>query len=496
MREIVVVIILLVTTQDKIGAMVINDKSLDLMKAIRIALGNNRELQQKAQYDLKIATSNYQAALADYKLHNNLETSALRNEDKTFIPTTSIKKSTKHLLSSEWNWKLPVWLGSEVKPFARVDLTKTDSKIIQETTTRDKKYTFIPNIGFEWKQPLSPSGIRSGHAPLIQAKASYEIAQFNYQRVKEELILKVITSYYQLVSQKNCVELTQEELKLSRELIALSEVKLKAEQIAKLDLMQVQVQASLDEAKLIAAENSLKNSILAFYRLLNFSSELEILNPKETLVEPVIFSCLSDLSKQEAYDESLKNRIDIKQQQLNINLAQLNLDIQKSKNKPTLTLMGRYQWKGEKKQIESLTQDMDRDWEISARLNFPLLDGGLRMENIKADNLNLEKARYDAEELVRGIRDEIDRLYENIQSDKRRLDILNLNLRLAEESLKITRLKYQQGMETANEVLRSQISFFQIKNSINEVMGDLFINKAKLLKAIGRLEIEYKKKSG
>jgi len=49
-------------------------------------------------------------------------------------------------------------------------------------------------------------------------------------------------------------------------------------------------------------------------------------------------------------------------------------------------------------------------------------------------------------------------------------------------------------METANEVLRSQILLFQMKNSINEAMIALFINKAKLLKTMGRLEIEYESK--
>lgn len=473
------------------------DKSLSLMEAIKTALVNNRDLQYKAQYDLKIAASNYQAALADYKLQSNFEINASRSEDKIFSPLDTIKKSrnTKYFSDLTGSWKFPAWLGSEFKLFSGIDLSKADSKTIQETTTLDKKYTTTPHIGFEWKQPLCASGIKAGHASLVQAKANYDIARLSYQQTREELILNVITAYYRLVSQKNQVELAREELRLTHELLTLSQAKLEADQIARLNLMQVQVQASSDEARLIAAENSLKSSKIAFYRLLNLPTQSKALIPLEVLDEPVIFNPLDGLSKEKAYEETLKNRADVKQQQINIALARLNLEIQKSKNKPALTLMGRQHWKGDKKEFEDIDKDMNRSWEVSASLNFPLLDGGLIRENIKAADLNLERAIYSNEELIRNIADEIDQLFENILAEKRRLDILNLNLKLAEEGLKITKLKYQEGMETANEVLRSQVSLFQMKNSINEAKMALFINKANLLKSMGRLEIEYQEKA-
>ncbi|MBU1487617.1 TolC family protein, partial [bacterium] len=307
-------------------------------------------------------------------------------------------------------------------------------------------------------------------------------------------ILNAITSYYQLISQENQVKLAREELRLTQDLLALSQARLEADQIARLDLMQVKVAASSDEAKLIEAENSFKNSNLTFCRLLDLPIDSKILIPEEALVETVIFSSLTGLSKEAAFEESLKNRIDIKGQQINIDLAGLNLDISGSENKPALTFAGNYKWKNDKEKIEDIDREMDREWEVSALLNFPLLDGGLTRENVKAARLKLKKAKYDYEELLKSIRDETAHLFEDIQAEKRRLDILNLNLKLAEESSKITKLKYQQGMETAIEVLRSQISLFQMKNSINEALITLFVNKAKLLKAMGRLEIEYESK--
>lgn len=487
MRQVVVILLLIGLVPGKIEA---ENEPLDLISAIKIALENNRDLQYKAHYDLKIATSNYQAALADYRLQSNLTTSASRTGQKTFDSSKTVKKSkgTDYDSSLSWNWKLPTPLGSEFNPFARIDLARTDSEPTEDATTSDKKYTLDLSTGFEWKQPLWPSQVRAGHASLIQAKANYDIARLSYRQVREELILNAITSYYQLISQENQVKLAREELKLTRDLLALSQARLEADQIARLDLMQVKVQASSDEAELIGAENLFKNSKLVFCRLLDLPINSKILIPEETLVEPTIFSSLAGLSKEAAFEESLKDRIDLKGQQINIDLAGLSLDISESENKPALTFAGNHKWKNDKKKLEDIDREMDREWEVSAVLNFPLLDGGLTRENVKAAKLTLKKAKYDYEELLRSIRDEIDQLFEDIQAEKRRLDILNLNLRLAEESSKITKLKYQQGMETANEVLRSQILLFQMKNSINEAMIALFINKAKLLKTMGRLE--------
>ena len=487
MRQVIVILLLIGLLPGKIKA---EDKPLDLMTAIKIALENNRDLQQAAQYDLEIATSSYQAALTDYKLQSNLETSASRTGEKTFEPAQTVKKgkSTDYGSSLSWNWKRPTPLGSEFNPFVRIGLSKTNSETTQDATTSDKKHTLDLSTGFEWKQPLWPSQIRTGHASLVQAKANKRIAHLNYQQIREELILNVITSYYQLISQENQTKLAREELKLTQDLLALSQARLEADQIAKLDLMQIKAQVSSDEADLIGAENSFRNSKLAFCRLLDLPVDSKILTPEEALVEPAIFSSLTGLSKEAAFEESLKNRIEIKQQQISIDLAGLNLDIYKSANKPALTFAGKHQWKNDKEKLDRLDREMDREWEISAVLNLPLLDGGLARENVKAAKLSYEKAGYDYEELLKNIRDEIDELFENIWTEERRLDILNLNLRLAEESLKITKLKYQEGMETAIEVLRSQISLFQMKNSINEAMITLFVNKAKLLKAMGKLE--------
>ncbi|MBU0702152.1 TolC family protein [bacterium] len=495
MRWIIVITLMLIYLSDSNGYT--EDSPFGLMEAIKIAMENNRDLHHRAQYDLKIAESNYQAALAYYKLQSNLETNISHTENRTIdsLKTSKKSKNTKYDSKLGWSWKLPALLGSEFKPFAQIDLTKIDSESIQDSTAFDKKYASTPNIGFEWKQPLCPSGVRAGHAALIQARANYQIARLAYQQVKEDLIFNVITSYYGLVSQKNQVKLAREELKLTQDLLALSQAKLEADQIAKLDLMQVQVQASSDEAKLITAENSFRNSMIACCKLLNLRPELNILNTEEVLTEPVIFSFLSFLSKEMAFKESLKNRIDVEQQQVNIDLSMLNLDIRKSENKPVLILTGNYQWNNEKKRLEDMEKDLNRNWQVSIGLDFPLLNGGLVKANIESANLNLKKMIYDYEELLKSIQDEIDQLWENIQSEKKRIEILNLNLKLAEESLKITKLKYEEGIETAIEVLRSQVSLFQMKNSINEAMIVLFINKGKLLKAIGRLEIEYKKKT-
>jgi len=469
-------------------------ETLSLTSAIKIALENNRHLHYKAQYDIEIAKANYQMTLSSYRLKGDFESSASESKSKSYITTVdkSIKRSEeiKYPSNIKFNWQFPLFLGSKLNLFANADLTKTDSKTIEKTTrTHDKKYTSSPNIGFDWSQPLSLSGVRSGHADLIQAEANYKLACLSYQQIKEDLLFNVIDAYYRLISAKNAVKLAEEELKITQELLRITKTRFEQDQIAKLDLMQVKVQLAENEARLIANKNSAKNLWLTFCRFLNIPTESKMTIPEEPLIEDIdIFSLLITLSKQKAISISLKDRIDVKQQQINLELAKLNLNTKQSINKPTLSLQGKHYWKGDKKELSELKKDIDTQWEVSARVSIPIIDGGMSREEVKSANLSLEKAKYEYDELIKDIHDEIDQLYENIQAEKGRLNILQMNLELAQESLKIIKLKYQEGLETANEVLRSQITLFQMKNSINEARIALLINKAKLLKAIGKLE--------
>ncbi len=227
--------------------------------------------------------------------------------------------------------------------------------------------------------------------------------------------------------------------------------------------MQVKVQLAENEARLIAEKNSFKNSWLTFSRLLNIPTESKILIPEEPLIEDEgIFSLLSTLSEQNAISTGLKNRIDVKQLKINIESAKLNLNTKLSINKPTLSLQGKHYWKSSKKELKDIDKDIDRQWEVSAQVSIPIIDGGLNREEVKSANLSLKKAEYEYEELIKNIHDDIHQLYE----------VPKQQLIEAETSYRRVKLQYEATKEESS-LNDSKVQFEKAKMQLQNARDEL-----------------------
>ncbi|MDI6792667.1 MAG: TolC family protein [bacterium] len=190
----------------------------------------------------------------------------------------------------------------------------------------------------------------------------------------------------------------------------------------------------------------------------------------------------------EIFNLAIENRPDAKKFEIRLKLVQIELAKSRIKNKPIFTLSANYNFNSKGIRLKDLGSDFhEKNWGISGSISFPVQDGGISDAEIKRASLELKKMEFDYEEMKRKIKEEIEQLMENLESDKRKLDILNLSLDTAKENLEISQLKYTEGMIDSEDVLRSQLSLFQVENSLNEVRIAQVIDRVKLLKTIGIL---------
>lgn len=484
----------------------VGEKPLSLMDAIEVALRNNRDLIYRANYDINIATETYKSQPMEFKPRSNFsireshyEKESVSSRDTSKTKTESL--STKYLSTINFEWKIPFLLGSQINLAGGIDLTKerlkTKEKAEETKKSFKKEYVSTPSVGLEWMQPLTYSGIKAGHASLIKVDLNYKLAKLNYQEAREDLIFQVINSYYGLWKAIKSRELAERQLDLTRCLLNISETKLQTGDIAELEIMRLKVRLSQDEARLIETKRTERENLRHFSTLLGFEEIRKfILSEKELdFSNSLFFLFLENLSEELAYKEALDNRIDIKKAKINLRLQDLNLYKTKSEDDPFLTVNGRYQWKNKDKEFEDVLEKFpDKEWEIFGKISLPIFDGGVTKANIKKASLELKKERYNYEELKRRIKREIEDIFESLNSHKRRLETLEMSLDIAERTLKISQLKYEEGMIDSYEVLEAQISLFEVRNSITEAKISQIIDMARLVKAMGRLGIEYEKK--
>ncbi|MEW5768407.1 MAG: TolC family protein [bacterium] len=455
---------------------------LNLIEAVDLAFENNQDFLYQDVYGLRTAELSRQSSLAAYKSQSSLSLGANQTGSRTLSSSESGDRSLQGDLS--WNLQVPFKWGSFVTFTAGMDLSRRDS------LSGDGEYSSSPYLGLSWSQPLSHSGIKAGQGSLRRIETGYENARLNFQRARENLIYQTISSYFRLFEARQALDLAEKQFDLTNNLLNLSQVRLEAGEIAELDLIQIKVQRVEEEANLMALKRSLRSNRLDFLEMLGLETETQIeltTSPEEAIK----FLAVENPSFEDALAKAMTHRIDLKQSDINLELAELSMQETVSANKTRLSLNSKYQRSGSNEKFSGLTDDASQSWQVGASVDFSLLDGGRDKTGIENARISLDQARYSRQELERSIRKEIENIVEAIKTDEARLNILKVNLSIVEESFKISQIKYEEGMITSDDVLRSQLALFRMKDTIDRTNISLIINMVGLFKAEGVLVEEY-----
>lgn len=459
-----------------------------LLAAINMALNNDEGIIRNARHDLRMAEENYRASLAAYKFQSDLNLNLSHFENRTSTDESiSRYASTDGYSDLSANYRFPFFWGSFINLRGGVNLRRRDS------SSSGESYSSNPNLSLTWTQPLSGAGIKSGHSVLVRARVNYELAKLNYEQIKEEVIFKVINDYYQLVKADYALESARNQLKLTENLMQFSQLKFSTGDIAELDLMQIKIQRAEDESGLIRAEKAQKTALSNLNKLVGDNDGIELsLNERQL---PISMETIKYLFPQDILEVAYNNRIDLKRFQISLELARLSMEESLSRSGSTLNLNSNYRRSSSRESGfgEVLGSFPDEEWMIQASVNFNLLDGGMYKANIETARINLEKAEENLEEARERIKDEIKEILDNIATDGRRIETLKAGLEIAEKTARISRLKYEEGVATSDDVLRSQVSLARAQDNLNEAQINQIINTARLVKGMGRLVAEYEK---
>lgn len=124
---------------------------------------------------------------------------------------------------------------------------------------------------------------------------------------------------------------------------------------------------------------------------------------------------------------------------------------------------------------------------IGLTLSWNLINGGQRIYQMRNAKLVVRQTENQMEDLKNGIVNEISanqKLYANSQ---RSLENQERNLKLAEEILRVTRIKYEQGIGSSLEVTTAETSQKEAQNNYITALYNLLINKVDLDKATGKI---------
>jgi outer membrane protein TolC len=124
---------------------------------------------------------------------------------------------------------------------------------------------------------------------------------------------------------------------------------------------------------------------------------------------------------------------------------------------------------------------------IGFRLSVPLLSGGVKTYQVRNAKLEVLKTQNNLINLRNGINLEVEQAQTVYLNGLKSLENQKRNMELAKEVLRVTKIKYEQGVGSSIEVTTAETSLKESQNNYINALYDLLINKVNVDRALGKI---------
>jgi len=342
------------------------------------------------------------------------------------------------------------------------------------------EYTFT----FSATQPLF-----SGFAITTQykvAELSLNMAKANQKLVRQDVVLDATRAYFEILKAEKLLSVSKETV---RQVNAQTDVVKNFYEVGMSplnDLLESQVLLAEAKQQVVFATNNLEIARANMNRLLRRPTHQPIAVVDVLDVAPIAYDL--DTSIQTALD----NRIEINMSDLEVAIAEKDIDLTKQTYYPTINLQYNYYRFGDDDEWHvNLAEDgFDPDdlsvWDIRAIASWNIWDWGKTSNGTRQKKSRLSQARINRDKLKDGIRLSVTQAFLTMQTAEKNIATIETAIEQARENVRINEERFKEQVATSTDVLTAQTLLARTMNSYYSALYDFNIAKAALFREMGQ----------
>jgi len=184
---------------------------------------------------------------------------------------------------------------------------------------------------------------------------------------------------------------------------------------------------------------------------------------------------------------SYQNRIEYSLLQTQKKVNELDVKRYKSLFLPSLLAFGSSLQSLQSQNFSTLFDRSFPTTVVGLRLSIPILSGGIKNYQVKNAKLELLKTENNLVNLKNGINLEVEQAQTVYRNGLKSLENQKRNMELAQEVLRVSKIKYEQGVGSSIEVTSAETSLKESQNNYINALYDLLINKVNVDRALGKI---------
>lgn len=315
----------------------------------------------------------------------------------------------------------------------------------------------------------------SQQATLLQLEAKQE----TYEAVQNELIYEVTRSFLDILKAREFVRVEGDAVTHMRTNFEVAESRFSQGAALKTDVLDARVKLAEAEENLVRARNAHSIAESIFRNVLGLSSD-------DLITAAEIPEASGDFSAEhmESLLSGAADRPEIISAEKTVSAAKKQLKAAQAGHAPRISALASYDLdSGDASHFED-------SWFAGLGVELDLFDGYLTQGRILEARANLEIAENQLRKIMLSVRLEVKQAQLNLEASKARLQTTSQAVLLAEESVKITRDRYANGLVLMTQLLDSEAAFTAARQRHITAASDYQLAVAALKKALGNTKKE------
>jgi len=418
---------------------------ITLQQAVNIALEKNPE-RKAALADTKAASADVREARSFLLPHVNFSETASRGNDPVYVFGSKLRQQR----------------------FTTADFA------LNILNTPTPFGNFATRFGGNWNLFDSLGSWRT----VNRAERVKDAVGHQLERTEQEIIFRVVNSYYSVLLAKKQLEVAEQSMKTAQAILDRSKDRFDSGVAVESDLLSAQVRLATRKQELIRAQYN-----LAMARAqLNTSMGISTTNDFDA-AEALAERNLPPMTLEEEEKKAVELRADLKRIRSEEAAQQQSVSIAKSSFGPRVNAFAG--WEADNPTF--LAGGGGNNWLAGIEVQFDLFEGGAKRARLSHERAMQEKVSALKEMATDATRLEVRRAYYELDSARQQVEVARATIAESQESLRIHQNRYDTGLSTITDLLAAEEAAQRSQAEYWEAVYHYHIGYASLELASGTL---------
>lgn len=309
------------------------------------------------------------------------------------------------------------------------------------------------------------------------AELGRNLAGEDQRRAEMDVIANVVRTYHGVVLAEEALKAADEAVRSAEADLERAEAVRRAGMSTDADVLSIRVHLAAMKEQQIRRRSDLDVARAALNEALGLP-----LRTAHNLTTPLTPAEFEDLPLEEYEKASLRKRPDVRQAGLAVNLAETESASARSSLLPQIVAHGAFET-----DRQQFVNRGGASWVAAVSLRWNIFNGLADKARIHEAEFGLRRARAEQNRAEALVRLNVHKAYADVRAAEQRIEVAKAAVSMAQESLRITKNRYENGLSSVTDLLRNETALLEAKNRYLAAVYDQRLAAAGLALATGTL---------